>query len=856
MTPKSALVALILAGCGSASRQQEEVSGPLDLTVKLAPGQSRAGLAGDDRAWWAGVAAEATRGDAKIYNDRVQFAIQGPRPGDHYVAQGGAVVDADIVRPVGQPGRDFVEEWAGMAGLGRLLDLDEIEIVDDGRDSGVAVVRTAGPESPLHLLEGAIESPGTLIPDKGLWIEHVYTLPADSWLMEVTTTVTATDTAHTYAPGDVILGSTDAGQAFNPVSGYQGTPEPLPWSGYVGIRNEMAVGIFSEDGSRATAAGLTALSELLPVAALFTDEVTLQPGESASWTRFYGVGPDFATLTDAWQERIGGATETLSGTVTGPEGPVAGARVVVVVDDEPFTMALSAEDGSWSADVPTGSDARVVIDAQGVGRFFDLPEGWADYGHLVAPPAREAQLDSLTSGAIPIPLAEGYGWLDGEGVLPERGVLHVFSEDGLPFEVRVRKLTPTEPYDDRLIRGTPSWIGAWTKDGDIEFPLEPGTYEIVVHRGPRFERWTDAIDVTAGLTANQPVTLPLAVAPEGWLLGDPHSHSGPSSDADITMVQRLMVQAGVGLQLHFGTDHDAIGDYRPLLEPLGLTEVMNSVVATEMSPVLRGHLNLYPLTTRGDLPNGGAYPWHMTPIADTDEQMENLRARHGGALTESSGFAIQANHPEAGLLAFANWSPGEIGKPDFFSTDFDAIELMNAGGEPNFDMYADLSSRGYPVVPTGVSDAHGHFSGSQGLTSTWFYLGTSDPTEYTDDALRSAMYKGSVIASRGLFLDMSILPGSTVVGPQTLHVEALGPTWIQADRILLYRDGVLDQTVEGTVADLVLDPGVDASYIVVAEGDTPLSEPYSRTPYALATAIELDAEGDGWTPALPPLADE
>ena len=54
-------------------------------------------------------------GDFKIYNDRAQFIVQGVREGSCTAWQGGVVIDADIMRPEGQPGRDMVDDWAIMA---------------------------------------------------------------------------------------------------------------------------------------------------------------------------------------------------------------------------------------------------------------------------------------------------------------------------------------------------------------------------------------------------------------------------------------------------------------------------------------------------------------------------------------------------------------------------------------------------------------------------------------------------------------------------------------------------------------------------------------------------------------------
>ncbi len=853
--PSRAALALVLCACGRSADRQDPAE-PVDLTATLEAGQARAGFVSNDLALWGGMAAEGERGDVKIYNAVVRFLVQGDRDGDQYIAQGGGVVDADIVRPPDQPARDLVDEWVPMAGIGRLIQPSSITVVDDGARSGVAEVLVEGVESPLSLVEGAVEAWGELLPDTGLKIAHRYRLPADRHLMEVTTTITATDQAVSLTPGDVLIGALEGGQWWGPVRGYDGLDDtPLPWNGYVGYHNEQAVGIFSIDGTDRTPAGAQIIGELLSAAMAFEDPVQLAPGESVSWSRYWGVAADFATLTDEWQDLVGAATDTVSGVVQGAGGPVAGARVVVLVDDAPFTMTLSGPDGSWSAKIPAGASHRVVVDGRGTGVFMDLPDGWAEPGYLAPDHARDLALRSLTEGAPPIPEAVGWGWAEGDDPLPEPGRVRVWVDDGQPFEVRLRALDPGPAPDSRAVRDLPSWIAGWNGDGDVELVVQPGEYEVIAHRGVRHEQWTGTVEVVAGETAEVEVSLPQAFRAEGWMWGDPHNHAGPSNDGEITMVERIREQASAGIQLHFGTDHDHIADYRPLLAPLGVDHVLNSVVATEMSPVVRGHLNLYPLTSRTAEANGGAWKWWDNPVQTTTEETDILRARHGGALTPTSGFVIQANHPDSGLLSFAGWRPGEIRQPDKFSTDFDAIEVINGGGDDtNLDMYLDLSTRGYAVTPTGVSDSHSAFGGSVGICGTWLGLGTDDPRAYTDDALREAMVSRRTIASRGLFLEMSIDPGAVVVGPQTLEVRAVGPSWMAADRITLYRDGEVAEVVEGSSAVFQLDPEADASYVVVGEGDAPMAPLWGSRPIAIASAIRVDVGGDGWTAPLPPYA--
>ena len=114
-----------------------------------------------------------------------------------------------------------------------------------------------------------------------------------------------------------------------------------------------------------------------------------------------------------------------------------------------------------------------------------------------------------------------------------------------------------------------------------------------------------------------------------------HCHAAPSPDGKITMEERIAVQTGFGIRLHFGTDHDHIADYRPLVDALGLNGVIQSIVASEISPVLRGHFNAYPLTPDPTPLNNGAYAWWLTPVPDTPTMFDNVYDRVGDFCPQS-----------------------------------------------------------------------------------------------------------------------------------------------------------------------------------------------------------------------------
>lgn len=833
-----------LWGCASAP-----VGTEVDVAERLETGQARAGWIADERALFGGVSAEGRVGDVKIYNERVQFIVQGVRAGSYYLGQGGAVIDADIVRSDGDLGHDAVDEWQGMYGVGRLVEADTVSVVSTGALGGPAIVRVVGHESPMALLEGVLESHDIIQP-LGLTFVTDYVLEPDSSLLKVRTTVTAGEQAAEFQPGDLLLAALEVVEPWDPGVGLSAPAPTRDWAGMVGVRNEVALAVARPDGALQEST-LDVLGSLLQMATAFGDEVSLAPGESATWTRWYGVGPDLATLSDALQLRRGVDGEVFEGAVHSADGPVARARVNVLVDGAPFTLAVTDAEGRFSARVPSVARATALAVGQGPGRFQDYPPGWTSYAPYSSAAIRGATLQHLAGGSPGVEPPEGRGIADpGDPLtLGVPAVVTFRADDGLPFEVRLTALDTLPSVDPALVPARTGGYAAvgWARDGEITLRVAPGRYRALAHRGIRAEIDVEEITVSVDAPATVLVDLPWAYVTDGFLLGDPHLHASPSADGSIPMEDRVLTAAAVGLQLHFGTDHDHIADYRPLVTALGLESSMRSVVADEVSPVRRGHMNIYPVEPVPDEPNGGAWAWWSELVPDTATQFAILRARHGD-------FVLQSNHPvESGLAQSADWSPGHIGRADRWSEDFDAVEVMNSSDYATHQpFFVDLLLRGLVRTPTGVSDAHGYL-GSMGVSATFLGVGTNDPASCTDDDLREAMRAHRTVVSRGPYVETSVPPGSLVVGAHTVTVRALSPSWIQVDRLRLFRDGAVVAEVEGTEASFELAPEVDAAYWVEAVGDASMSPVWSTTPWAMTSPWRVDVTGDGWTAPLPPL---
>ena len=854
-------IALSLAGClPSSAPDVPLVPAPPDLAEALGEGEVRAGVITDSAALFGGISAEGQPGDVKIYNDRVQFVVQGVRPGSFYLVEGGGLIDADIVRPDGVIGRDLVEEWGTMFGLGRVMVPERIEVVNDGSDGEAAVVRVEGYEGPLGLIEGALETPG-FVPDLHLQMAVEYRLPPDSWLIEVTATATATTEEATIAIGDLLMGAGELVGAWVPGSGFDGASgSSRLWSGYVSDRNDVALILAAAPGNELQVAGYDILTELADMVVGFSPDQTLAPGTgedgegggSATWTRYYGVGPDLATLSGAVLDLHGAEVQQASGTVTAPDGPVAGARVLIDVDGTPYTVAITDADGAFAATVPSGA-LSMLAEGRGDGLFTDMPPGAAPVSPYSAPPVFERSLAALSEGAVDVPVARGRG-VGSPGsplTLAAPATLEVVAPDGLPFTVRAASTAPDPIDDPARIPRRPNGLAAagWSRDGEIALLVEEGTYDVLVHRGPRYELHTETVTVTAGGSVRIEADLPAAFAHPGWVLGDPHTHASPSADGGVSMEDRLVVTSAVGVQVHFGTDHDHLADYRPLLEPLSLSSVLKSVVSDEVSPPVRGHFNIYPVEPDATQPNNGSWVWWAEIPESTEALIDTLRARHG------PDFILQSNHPtDAGVADSAGWVPGQISRGDYWTERLGAVEVLNAGDHEDFvPFWMDLVGRGYALTPIGVSDSHDHFGGHVGWSATWIAAGTDDPSALTDDVLAEAIRAGQVVPMRGPFLDIAPLPGATLDPGATVEVEVRSASWVTVDRLRLLENGVEIEVVEGRRATFALQPDRDAWYVVIAEGDTPMQPLTNDTPWALAGPWRVDVGGDGWRPPLPAL---
>lgn len=891
MIRQLALLASLLALSGCPEPEPEPVEPPtpgVDVAVPAAPDEARAGIVRSGDALFGGINAEGRAGDVKLYNDRVQFVIGAARPSHGYVAVGGTVLDADLVRPGGQLGRDTLEDVFVFFGLARLFEADSVEVLADGSDGGEAVVRVRGHDVAWPFIQGAFEFEEPTLDDLQLELVTDYALAPGSWSLRMTTTYTnAGSEPVDIAPRDGMMTS---GEDLHPFSPGRGLADPdtgaLEALGVSGRQGEATLSLWPAEGTLENS-GALALAAGVGIVGLTGEPLDLAPGGSTTRVRYVSVAPDSLTAeAERWTAQ-GVELAEVAGVVSDPAGPVAGARVHFVgAGDAIAGFAVTDEQGAYAARLPPGDWTAWPV-ARAQGEYVELPAGAGRTGPSAAAGLNAAQSAVLSGDrdATPLAFATGRATPGGQDLTlavdapvtadlslpppsgvrvaitddsgaPLPGVIEVVFSDGAPASV-----VPSELREGLAVPSPSSRaLWAWTHDGTTELPLVPGTYDVIVGHGWRHGRAeSQAVEVPEGQTVDVQITLPEVVPRDGWLSMDSHLHGAPSFDSGMTMEDRVITCAATGVDVPVATDHDRMGDYQPVVDGLGLTDSMLWIPGLEVTTILRGHFNLFPATADPAQTNGGAEPWWDAP-ATTQELFERMRAR------ADAGSFLQANHPRTvGLADAAGYQRGDGSalRPTFWSWDFDLYEMINTGSMALESVRADWFSflnTGRIRVPTGVSDSHYRtFPCGHGRTDV--FVDADSPADVTRADVLAAVRAGHVVVAGGTTLRATLdgaLPGETVAGASaTLAATVSAPPWMPPGVLRVYRNGevIQEQDVEGPPVDGVwfegswtVDADADAWFAVEVEGDTPLGPAWrDQTPYALTNAFFLDVDGGGWS---------
>lgn len=415
--------------------------------------------------------------------------------------------------------------------------------------------------------------------------------------------------------------------------------------------------------------------------------------------------------------------------------------------------------------------------------------------------------------------------------------------DGLPCRITVvderEALMPLDAAEGQQLALRTGVV--YTGDGRAVLRAAPGVYTIYASRGFEYSVARQRVTLVAGETQAVALTLRREVPTTGLVACDSHIHTLTySKHGDATVDERLLTIAGEGIELAVATDHNHHADYTETMERLGMTGHFRSVVGNEVSTKV-GHFTAFPLAGDTPLPNSNLTDWMAL--------LHNVRSVTGAKV-------IALNHPRDVHQNFTPFAPenfdpvtGELRAVPKF--DVDAIEVVTSAAMQSdiLQLYRDwfaLLNHGHRVAGIGASDTHQVSEFILGQARTYAAVAhDSEPGSIDVDEICASYRAGRLLVSFGLLTTMTI-DGKYRVGDTTkdigdelsIEVLVLGPSWVTADRVELFANGIkvrehtiaaTDKVEKATVRWTLPRPSHDVHLVAIATGPG-INAPYWETP--------------------------
>ena len=759
-------------------------------------------------------------GDYLIANDRVRAIVRAPgREMSLALLYGGNIIDADLVRPPGEPGHDNFGAMAPLINLSLTANVEDIAVVNDGANGEPAVLRAVGVDDLLDAfdLANAIKAFGFgMVPpsaqDRDLPIEIVteYTLGVGEQAIRIETMIRniGDESLRTYV-GD-LLNSSGEDDAFVPPQGFgdallYGDLPYIAWSGR-GANEGISYGIIPEPipGTPITASGfgqsgiLGFLIGQSFVNALLSQEpgiLEIPAGQSRSYVRYFAIGDGDAGSISAVRNRLLGiAAGTVSGLVTAGGRPAAGAFVSVVRRPSAEGAPLEVLNGFRT-------------DAAG---HYEGTMAPGDY--LMMAKVDGFPYDSGTSAPAehPITVVAGAETVQ-DFALPDTAHLRVTVVDGsgtaMPAKVTVVGFDPApEPaagggtfvfrsdidQQGRELFGIAA-VRFVDQSGDSgAFPLAPAEYEVMVSRGPEYSIHRERVTLAGGATTTVNATLVRVVDTGGFVAADYHVHLINSFDCSVTRDDRIRTMAAEGVEYFVASDHDFITDLRPDVERLGLASYLTAAVSSEVTTFDLGHFNAWPLERNPWSYTGGAIDWGRAGVpAGKDfpslgsydlspaELFTTIRNRISPG---NDGGIIQVNHLNDSTLGFftlagidtlarppRSFTPPQLIRQNpaiqnLYDDNYDSLELWVVGSrdqtsllqDANLGDWFNLLNQGIIKAATADSDSHTTAIVQAGGPRNFVASSSDDPADQNDAELAASVRQGRLIGTNAPFLRVTV----------------------------------------------------------------------------------------------------
>jgi len=825
---------------------------PVDLITIPGPGEARAGIVTSADELLSGPKADGQIGDVKMFNSKLAVIIEGVRRASGFRFWGGNIADAVAVRPDGTVTEDTFGEIAHTWNL-MVFEPKSIAVINDGRDGNEAHVRVEGVTAPFAWAADLLGSI-TLADELTAEVTYDYYLAADASAVRHEVRFVNIDTMPADVAVPVIVSSQGDGiHHWRRGSGFSdeaGDSTSITMSG-----RELAHGMYASNSA------LNFLIEATGAFVVTETSFVVPPGGFAVRTYHRVVSPEGI----AGVERIGAelglgqaVDARIEGTLTLPStADVEKSWMSVWAAGDPITMAPIHADGTYAVNVSPG-DYEV--------RFHVLDHGSPAPVDVTATAGNTVTADATVqaSGTIATTVRTSNGDL-----VPARimAVVDAGSTDTpSPHPPSVVDVRGDRQWGWGSSYGQVSAVG-YAADGTTTVTVPPGTYQVRATRGFFYSWDSQTVTVGAGEEVTAELQIDSAVDRTGWVSADFHIHAARSPDSVVPRRIRVLQALTEEIDAPVVTEHIALNSLGPIISDLGLQGQVLNVPGQEVSTVIYGHFNAFPLEYRPTEANGG----NVIEFGRTAAQL------FVGVQEQSERFApfLQVNHPRGSspiqayftYLALDPVTAQPTKNAEGWDTTFDGIEVFNdnCDVEQQFQDWVNLTNMGMRKALSSGSDTHGENSPigkPRQLVQVAF-----DAVEQDAQAIADAMKERRSIVTCGPMVtfetddgvyglgDMAPVAGD---GSVSFRVQVQAPAWQELVEARLMKNGeVVDvlpitELAGGVRLDAVVTdtPAADAWYMVHVVGAGNLSPVHSGGPPAAFTnPIEVDADGDGsWTP--------
>lgn len=448
-------------------------------------------------------------------------------------------------------------------------------------------------------------------------------------------------------------------------------------------------------------------------------------------------------------------------------------------------------------------DWRIELNGQRLGSLFlmeaplvnalEIPEGRLVDGEnrlsLIPPPGN----DDIVVGPFEIDSRPPSEVLS-EATL-EISVKESDTGQGIPCRITVvdRKgaLAALNAFTGQTLAVRPGVI--YTPNGSARLGVRAGNYTVYATRGVEYGLAQRKVSVERGESRSIILAINREVPTPGFVSSDTHIHTFTfSRHGDATVEERVVTLAGEGIELPIATDHEHLTDFNGAAAAMGVNTFFTPVIGCETTTA-KGHFNSFPRPFGSAVPNPRETDWPRL--------MESIRSTPEVRL-------VVLNHPRNihnGFQPFAltnfNAITGENYRGKAFN--FDAIEVLNSSALQTdlmigFRDWFALLNYGYRVTAVGSSDVHDVSRYIVGQGRTYIQCADERPSGIDIEAACESIRKGRALVSMGLITNIRV-NGEFGVGDlariegESMRVEVIvmGPSWVSADRVQLFADGLL-----------------------------------------------------------------